>query len=84
MLRPAFKHKAIIHRSIGRILIGFALCFLLFACAANRLAGNADELIIGVRADDYVVEPTKSKLGMYPLNVQICEPLVRITVDYTI
>jgi peptide/nickel transport system substrate-binding protein len=41
-------------------------------------------LVIGARADDYVVEPLKSKLGMYPLNVQICEPLVRITSDYQI
>ena len=73
-----------IHRSVVCILIGFALCFLLFACGVNRQAGNEDELIIGVRADDYVVEPLKSKLGMYPLNVQICEPLVRITPDYGI
>ncbi len=84
MLEPAFNFKQINHRSIGRLLIGFALCFLLFACGGNRQAGNEDELIIGVRADDYVVEPLKSKLGMYPLNVQICEPLVRITPDYSI
>lgn len=64
-------------------MIGCALCFLLIACG-NRQASNEDELIIGVRADDYVIEPLKSKLGMYPLNVQICEPLVRITADYSI
>jgi len=56
----------------------------MFACATDRQAGSEDELIIGVRADDYVVEPLKSKLGMYPLNAQICEPLVRITGEYGI
>ncbi|MGI8735270.1 MAG: ABC transporter substrate-binding protein [Pyrinomonadaceae bacterium] len=84
MLQPELNVKAIIHRSFGRTLIGVALCFLLFSCGTNRPAGNEDELIIGVRADDYVVEPLKSKLGMYPLNGQICEPLVRITPDYDI
>ncbi len=42
------------------------------------------ELVIGTRADDYVIEPLKSRLGMYPLNTQICEPLVRIAADYGI
>ena len=79
-----FNFKQLLQRPIARLLIGFALCFFLFACSANRKTSNGDELIIGVRADDYVVEPLKSKLGMYPLNVQICEPLVRITPDYVI
>jgi len=84
MLEAAFNFNLIIYRSTGRILIGISLCFLLIACGGNRKAGNEDELIIAVRADDYVIEPLKSKLGMYPLNVQICEPLVRITADYGI
>ncbi len=64
--------------------LGLTLCLVLFACCAGRRTGPAHELVIGARADDYVVEPLKSKLGMYPLNVQICEPLVRITADYEI
>lgn len=83
MLVAAFYFNQIAPRSIRRILIGLALCFFLFACGANNKSAN-DELVIGVRADDYVVEPLKSKLGMYPLNVQICEALVRITPDYAI
>ncbi len=65
-------------------LLGLTLCFFLPACRTNRRAGGERELIIGARADDYVIEPLKSKLGMYPLNAQICEPLVRITADYRI
>ncbi|MFN2455254.1 MAG: ABC transporter substrate-binding protein [Pyrinomonadaceae bacterium] len=57
---------------------------MLFASCTKRPSSTAHELVIGARADDYVVEPLKSKLGMYPLNVQICEPLVRITPDYQI
>ncbi len=64
--------------------VGLALCLLLFACCTGRQSSTEHELVIGARADDYVVEPLKSKLGMYPLNAQICEPLVRITADYQI
>ncbi len=72
------------YRKLFAPLIGVALCLLQIACSANRSASTETELVIGARADDYVVEPLKSKLGMYPLNVQICEPLVRITSDYQI
>ncbi len=65
-------------------LIGLTLCLVLFACCTSRRSSVEHELVIGARADEYVVEPLKSKLGMYPLNVQICEPLVRITADYQI
>lgn len=60
------------------------LCIALLACGVRRQPSDARELVIGARADDYVVEPLKSKLGMYPLNVQICEPLVRINADYQV
>jgi len=72
------------HRKLFAQFIGVALCLLLVACSANRRASTETELVIGARADDYVVEPLKSKLGMYPLNLQICEPLVRVTADYQI
>ncbi len=67
-----------------RHVLELALCFILLACGASRRVGGEQELIVGARADDYVVEPLKSKLGMYPLNVQICEPLVRISADFRI
>jgi len=64
--------------------VGLTICLVLFACCTSRRSSTEHELVIGARADDYVVEPLKSKLGMYPLNAQICEPLVRITADYQI
>jgi len=65
-----------------RILFVLWLCFVALACGAGRGPHGGQELVVGARADDYVVEPLKSKLGMYPLNAQICEPLVRISADY--
>ncbi len=65
-------------------LIGLSLCLAFISCGGNSRPGNDSELIIGARADDYVNEPLKSRLGMYPLNTQICESLVRITAGYEI
>ncbi len=64
--------------------VGLTLCIVLFTCCASRQSSTRHELVIGAPADDYVIEPLKSKLAMYPLNVQICETLVRITADYRI
>lgn len=66
------------------LLAVFALCLAQQACGAGRRPEAAQELIIGTRADDYVIEPLKSRLGMYPLNVNVCEPLARLTADYGI
>lgn len=65
-------------------LVGLSLCLVFNSCGGNKRTGIETELVIAARADDYVIEPLKSKLGMYPLNTQICEPLVRITADYEI
>lgn len=77
-------YRADHHCKLFALSTGLALCIILFASCASRMSRPVDELVIGARADDYIVEPLKSKLGMYPLNVQICEPLVRITADYQI
>lgn len=73
------------HCKLFLSLLGLSLLSLSFAaCGGNKRTGTDTELIIGVRADDYIIEPLKSRLGMYPLNTQICESLVRITADYRI
>ncbi len=76
--RPAHRYK------FSASCVGLTLCLVLLAGCTGRRSSTEHELVIGARADDYVVEPLKSKLGMYPLNAQICEPLVRITADYQI
>lgn len=70
--------------NIFMLLCNLALCLVVFACDGNRHLIGEQELIIGVRADDYIIEPYKSRLGMYPLNVNVCEPLVRLTADFQI
>ncbi|HXG86486.1 MAG TPA: ABC transporter substrate-binding protein [Pyrinomonadaceae bacterium] len=73
------------HCKLFLSLLGLSLLFLSFAaCGGNKRTGTETELIIGVRADDYIIEPLKSRRGVYPLNTQICESLVRITADYRI
>ncbi len=46
-------------------------------------AGN-QELTVGVAQDEYVTSGLKSHLGMYPLNVNVYEPLVRLDPDYSV
>lgn len=48
-----------------------------------RPASN-QELTIGVPKDEYVASGLKSYVGMYPLNANIYEPLVRLDPDYSI
>lgn len=66
-----------------------SLSLLLEACGKAKTAttgGRAtnQELTIGDVQDEYVTSGPKSYLGMYPLNANIYEPLVRLQPDYSI
>jgi len=70
-------------------LHSFVLPLALFAlvvssCREPREHRPADTLTIGARVDDYPSRPDRSQLGLYPLSLNICEPLVRLRSDYTI
>lgn len=41
-------------------------------------------LRVGTTADEYVTERDASRLGMYPLNANVAEPLVRLMPDYQV
>lgn len=43
-----------------------------------------DEIVIGARGDEYAARPERSTLAMYPLNANVCEPLVRLRSDYSL
>ena len=58
-------------------------CFFA-ACHAVREHRAAGTLTIGARGDDYIMRPDRSQLGLYPLSLNICEPLVRLASDYTV
>ncbi len=77
-IMPKYEYKLFLS------LIGLSLCLVFNSCGGNKRTGIETELIIAARADDYINEPLKSRLGMYPLNTQICESLVRITAAYEI
>lgn len=52
--------------------------------AAARSAPSG-ELVIGIGADDYRIDPPeRANVGYYPLNTNIFEALVRLTPDYQI
>ena len=55
------------------------------ALAAAAQEGPSGELVIGVVADAYRVDPPeRANVGYYPLNTNIFEALVRLTPDYQI
>ena len=45
---------------------------------------DKQELVVGAGADEFGLELNRPRLGMYPLNAGICEPLVRLTPDFRI
>jgi hypothetical protein len=42
------------------------------------------EMIVAAGADEFGLRLNQNRLGMYPLNATICEPLVRLTKDFQI
>ncbi len=41
-------------------------------------------LTVGAGEDEFVIDINRDRLGMYPLNASICEPLVRLTHDFRV
>nr|MBA3969690.1 ABC transporter substrate-binding protein [Gemmatimonadota bacterium] len=52
--------------------------------AGERRPAEQQELVVGAGADDFGLEMNRHRLGMYPLNANICEPLVRLTPDFRV
>ena len=42
------------------------------------------ELVVGVEADGYTRAGDKANVGLYPLNINVCEPLVALGPDYEV
>lgn len=68
------------------------ILFALSACEPSESApfpggepaDAAQEMVVGAGADEFVLEANRARLGMYPLNASICEPLVRLTRDFRV
>lgn len=67
----------------GRAILAL-LASLVAACGGAPEHRSADTLTIGARGDDYVTRPERSQLGLYPLSLNICEPLVRMAPDFSV
>lgn len=57
---------------------------ILTGCSRPHPSAQRDEVVIGARVDDYPSPPARSQLGIYPLGLNICEPLVRLDANYQI
>ena len=77
-----------LHRQLTAILAASALAVAACAAPADRPAAppqaaapqpaERQELIVGAWEDEFPQELNRPRLGMYPLNATICEPLVRL------
>ena len=58
--------------------------------AARRAPADApkpdalQELVVGAGQDEFGLALNRPRLGMYPLNAGICEPLLRLTYDFQV
>jgi len=41
-----------------------------------------DSLVVGAGADEFGLKLNRARLGRYPLNTGICEPILRLTADF--
>ncbi|CAN5910026.1 hypothetical protein BH11GEM1_BH11GEM1_10620 [soil metagenome] len=63
-----------------------ALCLVLVACGSCGEPSNPARrtLVVAYGTDEYPVTLNKERLGRYPLNAGLCEPLVRLARDFTV
>ena len=52
--------------------------------AGSDLRPGSDKLIVAYGADEFPITLNRERLGRYPLNAGICEPLVRLARDFTV
>ena len=67
-------------------LIPLLLELVLTGCGSSRDAAAADRraLVVAFGADEFPLTTNRERLGRYPLNAGICEPLVRLTRDFMV
>ena len=79
----------------NRLLVALLASFLLVAACSseNELDGQQqptttqaakDALIVGAPADSFVTEGDRANLGMFPINTNMFETLVRMTPDFQV
>ena len=91
----SFSRRQFIRRAAALGIALPAMPLLIEACGSSKKGTGTtsttaaqratnQELVIGDTTDNYVTSGVKSFLGMYPLNANIYEPLVRLQPDYSI
>lgn len=67
-----------------------ALALVLVACTSGGTGAGEDfaqerqQLVVGAPEDKYVTEGPEANLGMYPINANVFETLIRMTPDFQI
>lgn len=73
--------------SVGRLVV-VAGALASIACSSRETKGSSgtgtDSLVIGAGGDEFGLKLNRGRLGRYPLNAGICEPMVRLTSDFNI
>lgn len=76
-----------------RVLTSLVLSVVLLGACSSDGAGNGeptaaqpprDELVVGTPADTFNVSGDRANLGMFPINANIFETLVRMTADFQV
>ena len=69
------------HHAARRCGLGL---LVLIGCNTGTTRGERRRLVIAVGEDQYPLALNRERLGRYPLNAGICEPLVRLARDFTV
>ncbi len=73
------------HQSGATLII--ASCLVISACSSAKQRANGDgrdSLIVGVGGDEAGLKLNRQRIGRYPLNAGICEPLLHLGSDFSI
>jgi peptide/nickel transport system substrate-binding protein len=70
----------LIVRWLGIVL----LTLILVGCARRDARHSTRTLVVAYGADEFPLTLNRERLGRYPLNANICEPLVRLTREFSV
>ncbi len=80
-------HRVVSFALAGLMPLALATCERREPAARSAHATRAaegQELVVAAGQDEFGLELNRHRLGMYPLNAGVCEPLVRLTHDFRV
>ncbi len=83
-ISPLTRRKLLQLSGIGTAIVFGAASVERVGAAPSRLQPTGGELRVGVTQTTFRTDPNRATIGMYPLNTNIFESLVRLSPDYQI